>query len=144
MIRLTYCMAAGLIGVAAVLSGCDTEPAPSTSTAEPVAAPEETLDDPMAIIPEDISLWEAFDPKRILKQPETNTLVVEGVIAGEAPALASELETTAVEAGWSTDTLTTNGGLTTLNLSKDSRRLKVNLTQDGDNVNVYLTTRLPE
>lgn len=100
--------------------------------------------DPLAIIPEDISLWETFDPKRILKQPDTNTLVVEGVLAGEAPTLAEELETASLEGGWSTDTLTTNGGLTTLNMSKDSRRLKVNLTQDGENVNVYLTTRLPE
>ncbi len=142
--RVTYCMVAGMIGVFAVLSGCDSEPGASAPAAGPAAAPEETVSDPLSIIPDDIALWEAFDPKRILKLPDTNTLVVEGVLAGEAHGLASELETTALESGWTTDTLTTNGGLTTLNMSKDSRRLKVNLTQDEENVNVYLTTRLPE
>jgi len=110
-------------------------------TPETVAEPPA---DPMSILPEDISLWEAFVPKRILKHPDTNTLVVEGVIAGDAAALASELEAAWEESGWSTDTLTTHGGLTTLIMSKDSRRLKVNLTQDGVNVGVHLTTRLPK
>jgi hypothetical protein len=124
--------------------GCNTDDAETPVAVESPAPAVAPPDDPLSILPEDISLWEAFDPKRILKQPETNTLVVEGVIEGDAAVLAGELEAASVASGWTTGTLMTNGGLTTLILEKESRRLKVNLTQEGVNSNVYMTTRLPE
>jgi hypothetical protein len=124
--------------------GCGEESAVETPSVV-VPPPEDAVPaDPMSIIPEDIVLWEAFDAKRILKQPETNTLVVEGVVPGVASDLALALETTAKESGWTPETLAKNEGLSTLIMSKGARRLKVNLTQDGDSTSVYLTTRLPE
>ena len=141
----SFCWAAvGIFCVFSLGCGSDADQPETPIVVETPASVAEPPTDPMSILPEDISLWEAFDPKRILKHPDTNTLVVEGVVAGDAAALASELEAASEKSGWSTDTLTTHGGLTTLIMRKDSRQLKVNITQDGVNVNVYLTTRLPK
>ena len=138
------CRGVAYIFCAMLAVGCDADRADPPEVLETSAPTLDPPDDPLSILPEDISLWEAFDPKRILKQPDTNTLVVEGVIEGDAAALAGELEAASVASGWTTGTLTTNGGLTTLILEKDTRRLKVNLTQEGTNTNVYMTTRLPK
>ncbi len=135
---------AASVCVMALVSSCGDDTPASPPEVEPAPISEELASDPMSIIPDDVVLWEAFDAKRILKQPDTNTLVVEGTLAGETAALAGELETMAKDAGWSTEALTDHEGLSTLIMSKGSRRLKVNLTQDGDTVSVYLTTRLPE
>lgn len=125
-------------------AGCGDD---SVEPAEPlvVTAPEEPIPaDPMSVIPADIRLWDDFDAKRILKQPDTNTLVVEGTLPGFTEDRVVEMEATATADGWMTNTLSTNTGLATLIMSKDSRRLKVNLTQNGQNTSVYLTTRLPD
>jgi len=142
--RLLFLSRCGIVCLTFIVLGCGSESVTPDMEVELTTAAPEPAEDPLSIIPEDVSLWETFHPKRILRQPGTNTLVVEGVVAGDAATLAGELETASIELGWSADTLATNGGLTTLILSKDSRRLKVNLTQDEDVVNVYLTTRVPE
>lgn len=141
--RLSGLRFSGLCLVFVAAFGCGDKPVESPTVAEP-PAPEETIPaDPMSVIPEDIVLWAEFDAKRILKLPDTNTLVVEGIVPGDAPDLALELEETAKESGWTPETLATNGGLSTLIMSKNTRRLKVNLTQEGESTSVYLTTRLP-
>jgi len=121
-------------------TGVDSADTTPDETSEAVAA----SGDPMDVIPEDIRLWDAFDAKLIIKQPDTNTLVVEGEVEGDAAERATEMETTAKEDGWETDVFTTHEGLATLILEKEGRRLKVNFTQDDKTVGVYLTTRLPE
>jgi hypothetical protein len=132
--------------LAVLVAACDSESG-VTSPTPPLGdePPAETIpSNPMDVIPADIRLWDAFDAKLILKQPDTNTLVVEGVIEGDAAERASEMEVTANEDGWETDVFTTHEGLATLILEKESRRLKVNFTQDGGTVGIHFTTRLPE
>lgn len=113
---------------------------------EPAQPPEPDTTQPAAadLLPDDVPLWPELETSNIAQQPETGTVVVEGTLAGAAETFADQLEKTGADNGWTTETRTTNGDITTVIMTKDpGRQLKVTLMQQGPSTQVFLSTRIP-